>query len=73
MTDHDVHAEHPDWVLWRGVRGDGTPGDHYATRRRAPGRLPEGAAMTVAAPTLTELARLLVEQEAAMRKGGASS
>lgn len=67
MTHPDLiklEADHPDWVIWRGVRSDGTPGDYYANRRTWRATLPEGASLTVVGTTIGELAAKLWEQAA---------
>lgn len=64
MTDRDLAdlaREYPDWSLWRSTSTEGRPGDYYATRPPFP-RPPEGAARTLTAPTLADLARRLLEQ-----------
>ncbi|WP_326829637.1 hypothetical protein OIE13_05710 [Streptosporangium sp. NBC_01810] len=66
MTDlEQLAVDHPEWLFWRGIRFDGTPGDYYANRRRwSPDlHMTEGAALTVCGTTVEELAVQLKEQQ----------
>ncbi|MGV9535054.1 hypothetical protein ACWEU6_22045 [Streptosporangium sandarakinum] len=66
MTDlEQLAADHPEWVIWRGTRADGTAGDYYANRRRWSPDLHkrEGITLTVCGSTAEELRVQFKEQE----------